>query len=268
MSIRTIYVMSEESNHSYCKIGKDGNWPFRFKQASSHNPFKLQVNAAWHFPELTNKEIIQLEATVQSGLEPLTGSIVSEWYALNPTDAVALLTERLQRPPDETVTPDVPIYNDWGESNCTKQGQTYKSRIWIYSEDVPNGRVKVGHGILFDTNFKYNFTYNPRPVYLRACMELGVSFGGPSPLLQENNETIQEIWETTTLRFGDGPHTHSLGWLHDGVSVSDVVSLLRSLGMVRYDLALPKPADARPRDPSVPPIPFGVVPPQYRVKPL
>ena len=265
-SKRTIYIMAEAGNQDYCKIGKDSNWPFRFKQAHSHNHKKMEVVAAWHFTGLTNSDIIGLEAVAQNGLSRLSDAVVSEWYAINPLEAVRVLTERFKRRPDDLDSPEVPIYNDWGEPNCTKKGNTYKSRIWIFSEDVPDGRVKISHGILFDTNYRYNFTYNPRPVYLRFAVELPESFGGPSPLLERNNEIIQHLWEKATVKFGEGPDRHALGWLNDGVKLQEVIAFFINNDLVPYDLTSPKPEDARPKDPSVNEIQYGKVPPQYRVK--
>jgi hypothetical protein len=267
LSKRSIYIISEKNNGTYCKIGKDSNWPFRYKQALSHNPHSLSVNAAWHFPTYSSQQLIELESSAQAGLTKLDGAIVTEWYAVKPQKAVEELTKRFKRQPDESSSPNVPIYNDWGEPNDTKGGITYKSRIWVYSEDVPNGRVKITHGILFDTNFKYNFTYNPRPVYLRCCYEWPVSYGGPSPLLQRDNAIIQSVWDEATRNFGDGPEKHALGWLKQGVCIPDVVSFMVGKGLIPFDLTAPKPADARPKDPSVGAIAIGKLPPLYRYKP-
>lgn len=263
---RTIYIMAEEGNDAYCKIGKDSSWPFRFKQAHSHNPNRLKVVAAWHFMGIANTDIIAMESHVQGGLPGLQGAIVSEWYAVNPKAAVEIVSERLRRKPDETSSPIVPVYNDWGEPNCTKNGETYKSRIWLYSEDILGGRVKISHGILFDTNYKYNFTYNPRPVYLRYALELPECFGGPSPKLKVNNVRIQQLWEQATTKFGTGPDSHTLGWLNKEVGLEEVIVFFSNNGLVQYDLTSPKPADARPKDPSVVAIEYGKVPPQYRVR--
>jgi hypothetical protein len=269
VSRRSIYIITEENNETYCKIGKDSNWPFRFKQAQSHNPVSLGMAAVWHFEGISLKQINELESVAQAGLSKVNGSIVAEWYAITPKDAVDTLSKRFGRAPDEVDTlPKVGLYDDWRERDDTKKGVTYKRRIWVNSEEGEGGRVKISYSIFYDTYYQYKFTYNPRPVYLNCCFEYPVSFGGPSPSLKKGNEVVNNLWDEAIKSLGNGLQDKAVGWLRPGVTISDVASFFLDRGLVIFDITAPKPDDCLPWDPQIPKLQAGKAPPNGRLRPF
>lgn len=265
-SKRTIYIITEEGNTTYCKIGKDSNWPYRYRQSLSHNPIPLHVSATWHFKDASLQELNKLETIAQSGFTRVPNADIDEWYAISPEMAIEQLSKRFGRKPDSVNDPVVLNYDDWRKKTDTVKGETYKRRIWLFAENVPDGRLKLSYSIFYDTNYLYKFTYNPRPIYLRGCFEYPKSFGGPSTLLAEGNKIAKQAWDEAMTRFGFGPDAPAVGWLKQGVTVEEVAKFFTGKGLVQLDLTAPKPTDCQQKDDQIQQLPVGKVPPQNRVK--
>jgi hypothetical protein len=104
--------------------------------------------------------------------------------------------------------------------------------------------LKLAAGSLYDTAYRYNFTYCPFPVRLIGGFETQLS-------IPENNRKIMAGWEHVVESLGGGAKAQPMGWLKKGVSPRDVRAALAAFDCTAFPLSRPKPGDARPKDPSL-----------------
>jgi hypothetical protein len=169
-----------------------------------------------------------------------------------------LQIEPIRRPPTSTL----PSYDDW-RSLPDVDGDNRK-RLWVHLEDGPVARMKVIPSVLYDTAYRYTFTYNPYPVYLIAAYQ---SSSDSRFLRTTENARVWDVWKSVTKTLGEKVPPEAIGWLDEGVQFEQLESLIRSSGLTSYNLSAPKPRDAPLKDPSVQSIQYGVHPPMTRVRP-
>lgn len=115
------------------------------------------------------------------------------------------------------------------------------------------------HSTLYDTCYKYAFTYNPFPVYLVAAYHHPFLPSGPTHRLRAGNLPVESCWERIVSDEAHGPGlmATNVGWLNEGATLDWVSGQATSRGLVSYDLRQTKPACVRPRDAQITPIQVG-----------
>ena len=180
----TYYVLVDQEIPTCVKVGKDTNWPQRYKQARCHSPGKIVVAATLQIPSANRAEQEALDASVKHVLSPYMRNVsignarVLEWYDVTAVEAVRLLltipalakSEVTVNPPEIQFTQSAYEYEDWRD-----RGQPqYRWRAFLF-QILPSssaaayphdGRMKLAAGSLYDTAYRYNFTYCPFPVAL------------------------------------------------------------------------------------------------------
>lgn len=272
--MNVIYVFGNSEYPNMCKIGYDSKWPspsekakdrIRFEQARSHNPRNIIIHGIWTFE--SNEEMKEAEKKIKKLLRPYcrTESHGKEWFNISHQDATGkilaagIVTNKLQQPhPPQVMDREMP-YDDWRELKDTYKGEVYKRILWVFQEDSPEKRIKVIHSPLFDTCYKYAFTYNPFPVFLVAAYHHPFSPKGPTLELREGNILVESFWKkiVSDKTYGPGLMATNVGWLNTEATLDWVCAQTKSIGLVSYDLLQPKPAYMRPADPQIPPITTG-----------
>lgn len=265
----TFYVMQDSELPGVVKVGKDTGWPGRFKQARCHTPGKITVPAVFHLPDLDRNGQEKLDTLVKSTLQSFSRDVtygkarVKEWYDIDPEAVVHLIQEIPEFTLAElkqNVGPALPTsqieYEDWrdrGKAEC-------RWRAFLFQiADLPTktshqhiGRLKLAAGSLYDTAYRYNFTYCPFPVLLIGGFETELS-------ISENNQNIMAGWQYVVENFGNGSKSQPMGWLKEGLDPQKVCDALATFGCRTFPLYRPKPIDARPKDPSLSATDIGAV---------
>lgn len=165
------------------KVGKDTGWPDRFKQARCHTPGRISIPALFHLPDMDRSGQDYLDGLVKSALQPFARNItygrarVQEWYNISPEAAIRTIktipefTEaevQLNRAPS-LVTSQL-HWEDWrdrGKKECRWRAFLFQvADLSIGTNHSHVGRLKLAAGSLYDTAYRYNFTYCPFPVLL------------------------------------------------------------------------------------------------------
>jgi len=271
----TIYIFGSKGLDDICKIGYDSNWPaasekakktIRFEQSRSHNPREILIHGIWAFD--TKEEMKDAEKKIHLALHPYqrTAAHGREWFDLGHKEAIhkivssgAVQAGPMQVPHPQPVDRAMP-YDDWRDPKDVYKGQVYKRLLWVFQEDSPDRRIKVIHSPLFDTCYKYAFTYNPFPVFLVAAFHHPLLPSEPTMELREGNLQVESCWQQIVAdeTHGPGLDATNVGWLNEGATVDWIREQAESHGLVGYDLLQPKPGCVRPQDPQLtPPIPVG-----------
>lgn len=272
--MNVIYVFGNSEYPNMCKIGYDSKWPshsekakdrIRFEQARSHNPRDIIIHGIWTFD--SKEKMKEAEKKIKKLLLPYrrTESHGTEWFDLSHQDAAAkifasdIVIDKLQQTlPPKPIDREMP-YDDWRELKDTYKGEVYKRILWVFQEDSPQKRIKIIHSPLFDTCYKYAFTYNPFPVFLIAAYHHPFSPKGPTLELREGNILVESCWEkiVSDKTYGPGLMATNVGWLNTGANLDWVCTQTKTYGLVSYNLLQAKPACVRPADPQMPPIATG-----------
>lgn len=272
--MHVIYIFGDSEHGDLCKIGYDGNWPdtsekakkvIRYEQARSHNPREVQVHGIWLFD--SGAKMKEAEKRIHAALYGYRRmeSHGREWFNISCREAVkkilqsgAVHSEPLSVPPPIPMDRPLP-YDDWRDPGDVYKGEVYKRLLWVFREDSPSGRFKVIHSPLYDTCYRYAFTYNPFPVYLVAAYHHSFAPAVPCLELREGNEVVQACWKeiVSDKTHGPGLMAVNVGWLNQGAILEWISRKAVTYGLVFYDLRQPKPACMRPRDPQITPINAG-----------
>ena len=149
-------------------------------------------------------------------------------------------------------------YDDWRDYG--DKWRDYRWHYWLFRERKPDGRWKLICSSLYDTFYRYSFTYNPYPARLMAAFE---AVDGVDKLGQENrraNDRLIALWQDLMRQYGLF-ESFQVGWLPPEVNMSQLMKSLKKVGLRPVDLTRPKPTFVRPRDSSIRQIPVGTVPP-------
>ncbi|MFW9604834.1 MAG: GIY-YIG nuclease family protein [Trichlorobacter sp.] len=260
-----IYIFGNAEYPNFCKIGYDSNWPkpsekakktIRFEQARSHNPRNILIHGIWEFE--TKESMKTAEKTIHDALRSYrrTETHGKEWFDLSPVDAIkiAIASRAVGTQPIQT---SIPItkdrerpYDDWREPSDLYKGEVYKRILWVFQEDSPENRIKVIHSPLYDTCYKYGFTYNPFPVFLVAAYHHPTSPPGPAMELRSGNIHVENCWQSiiSDKIYGPGLEATNVGWLNRNATLDWVREQALSSGLVAYDLLQPKPGCVMPVD--------------------
>ncbi len=257
-----VYVLREKSVAKPLKIGTDTKWPLRFRAAASHTPRDLEAAAIWSLPGAEAARV--LDATFRRALtRSVYATRALEWYDLTLDEAVRQVEPMLPGGSTLTLAPAIPslgraLWDDWRE--IRPKYRSYRWRTWIFQEDSPERRVKVSYGALYDTHFRYAFTYNPWPVFLVGGME--------HPQGTTANDGVADAWTDLVCSLGRGSMERAVGWLRPGVEPAEAAAFLATRSLVPFSLSRPKPVDAPARESSINAIAYGAVPPQAWVRDL
>jgi len=272
--MNVVYILGDTENPEMIKIGYDSNWPanseqakktIRFEQARSHNPRGVTVHGIWSFG--TADEMKDTERKIHSLLQQYhrTDTHGREWFNIGYQDAArkilsaGLVTSAaLQGPSPQTRKREMP-YDDWREPSELYKGDVYKRLLWIFQEDGPQKRLKVIHSPLFDTCYKYAFTYNPFHVHLVAAYHHPLFPAGPTGEMSKGNAQVESCWRQiiSDKTHGPGLEATNVGWLNKGATLEWIGEQALASGLVSYNLLQPKPGCVRPQDPQIPAIPVG-----------
>lgn len=269
-----IYLFKDAEYPNICKIGYDSNWPepsqkakkvIRFEQARSHNPREVIIYGIWSYQ--TKEAMKEAEKKIHAILGPYRRTIAHgrEWFDISCQAAVCKIMgagivdeepSLVQKPlPMDRAMP----YDDWRDPSDLYKGEVYKRLLWVFQEDSDQSRIKVIHSPLFDTCYRYAFTYNPFPVYLVAAFHHPFSPEGPTNKLRTGNEAVENCWQLIIAdkEYGPGIEATNVGWLRKGATLSWIARKAQTCGLVPYNLLQPKPVYVRPSDPQIPSIPVG-----------
>lgn len=257
----SFYIMQDDELPGSVKVGKDTSWPSRFKQARCHTPGKMNVPALFQLQDADRQEQEHLDGLIKSALQPFSRDVtygvsqVKEWYDISPEHAIQLI-QKIPEFADALLTrnvfPDLPAsqlcYEDWrdrGKNECRWRAFLFQVVDLPQKTNHPHvGKLKLTAGSLYDTAYRYNFTYCPFPVILIGGFESKL----PIP---ENNRNVLLGWEHAVNRLGNGTTKQPMGWMNKGVSPADVRDALAKFDCKPFPLSRPKPRDARPKDPSL-----------------
>ncbi|MDF1556154.1 MAG: hypothetical protein P1P84_23995 [Deferrisomatales bacterium] len=271
--MQVLYVLGDAGYPQFSKVGYDSEWPTRYQQALSHNPRGITVSGLWKFR--TKPELREAERRAKQTLAGFKRTVChgAEWFDLSGDDVHRALVhagvvegEGLPRTAPRLPSRDLP-YDDWRKISDDYKGQVYRRLLWVFREETPQNRIKVIHSPLYDTCYRYAFTYNPFPVFLAAAYRHPAVADGPTPVLRKGNERVMQVWEKIVQdpSFGPGIAARNVGWLAEGTTEQRVEEVARDAGLESYDLGQAKPRDVRPRDSQVSPIAPGAIPPMRRV---
>jgi hypothetical protein len=162
-----IYAFRDLGVPGCVKIGKDTRWPKRLEQARSHTPRGMSALALWPVPENT---LSTAEKRAVIGLPRRTNTPGKEWYDCEPDQAVETIAKNLGiEPVRSPVVGNLRAYDDWRSQPHGDKDN--RKRLWVHLEDGPTARIKVIPSVLYDTAYRYAFTYNPYPVFLVAAYQ-------------------------------------------------------------------------------------------------
>jgi hypothetical protein len=272
--VNVIYILGDTENSEMIKIGYDSNWPaiseqakktIRFEQARSHNPRGVTVHGLWSFG--TMEEMKSTERKIHSLLRQYqrTDTHGREWFNIGYQDAVAKIlsaglvtSAALQDPSPRTKKRNLP-YDDWRNPSDLYKNEVYKRLLWIFQEESPQKRIKVMHSPLFDTCYKYAFTYNPFHVHLVAAYHDSFFPDGPTVEMRKGNLQVESCWQqiVSDEKHGPGIRATNVGWLNNGATLEWVSEQALKCGLKPYDLSQPKPRCVRPQDGQITTIPVG-----------
>ncbi|WGT50454.1 GIY-YIG nuclease family protein [Thioclava nitratireducens] len=264
-----LYVIRDPRLPDACKIGKDTNWPKRYQQALCHSPAPLKVVESFSFSD--SVEVKQAEKDASRLLAHFKRSgDVNEWYDLPAHGSLEQLKQKFSGwQVDQTSTTQADVarrgklpYDDWRD--YSNKWRECRWHFWLFRERKTNGRWKLICSSLYDTFYRYSFTYNPYPVRLMAAFE---AVDGIDNVALENrraNDRLIGLWEDLMMQQGI-LESFQVGWLPPEVCISQFMKTLEQSGMRPVDLARPKPPFVRPRDSSIRQVPVGTVPPLYRL---
>jgi hypothetical protein len=255
-----IYALQDNGLDECVKIGKNTEWPKRLVQARSHTPRGISTVALW---PVSPDKLNLAEKRAVAGFSKRKSTPAREWYNCTSDDAIDRVTRNLEIEPIRRPTaPALPSYDDW-RSLPDADGDNRK-RLWVHLEDGPIARLKVIPSVLYDTAYRYTFTYNPYPVYLIAAYQ---SSSDSRFSRTTENARVWEVWKSVTNTLGARVLPEAIGWLDADVQFEQLDSLVRSFELTSYNLSAPKPRDAPLKDGSVQSIQYGALPPMKRVRP-
>lgn len=257
----TFYIMQDDDLSGSVKVGKDTGWPDRYKQARCHTPGRISVPALFHLPDMDRKGQEYLDGRVKLALQTFARNVsygsakVQEWYDISPEAAVRRIMEIPEFVGAQLKRNEVPVlpqsqlmYEEWrdrGKSECRWRAFLFEAVEHPNGSNHPHvGRLKLAAGSLYDTAYRYNFTYCPFPVLLVGGFETNLP-------ISENNTKIMTGWENVVAKLGNGSNAQPMGWLQKGTTHQEVRDALAVFECTAVPLARPKPHDARPKDPSL-----------------
>lgn len=263
----TFYVFQDDAIPGSVKIGKDTSWPSRYKQARCHTPGNITVAALFQLPDMDRSGQERLDSLIKSTFQPYSrpvscnGAGVQEWYDLDAESAIRKLRhlpELSEAEMSGNILPLLPAgqidYEDWrdrGKSECRWRAFLFQVVDLHEKTSHPHvGRLKISAGSLYDTAYRYNFTYNPFPVVLIGGFETDLT-------IEENNKNIMDGWHEVVTSLGNGATSQPMGWLQEGVTPENVRDTLAKYRSTPFLLSRHKPEDARPKDPSLSATPIG-----------
>jgi hypothetical protein len=263
--MNAVYMLGDAEHPEMIKVGFNSDWPTRFEQVRSHNPRNVIVHGIWIFN--SKDEIKEVESRIHStlGQHHRKNTHGKEWFDIGYQEAlekiitsgiVGSLPQQDQSP--QTKNREMP-YDDWRNPSDLYKKEVYKRLLWVFQEDSPQKRIKVIHSPLFDTCYKYAFTYNPFPVYLVAAYHHPLFTNGPSHDMRAGNIQVESCWRqiVSDEEHGPGFMATNVGWLNKEATIEWVREQACSRGLVTYDLLQPKPGYVRPQDGQIKPIPVG-----------
>ncbi len=261
MNQLSFYIMEDRAVEGCVKVGKDTSWPKRFVQARCHTPGEIHVCAVFILPPSDRSEQDRVDHLVRSALAPfrrnieISGRGVQEWYNLSPPDAekhLLKIPELRGVPVDKSGNPTLTSkqldYEDWRDRGAKDK----RHRAFLF-EVVPNrdhnthphvGRIKLVAGSLYDTAYKYNFTYCPFAVELVGGFE-------SVDKIADNNKILQDAWKFIVSKYGKGPDRQPMGWLNPGTTTLEVRKEMERYEFTPFRLSRAKPMDSRVKDPSI-----------------
>lgn len=272
--MNVVYILGDTEYPEMIKIGYDSNWPaiseqakktIRLEQAHSHNPRGVKVHGIWTFD--SKEKMKESERKIHSLLHQhrRTDTYGREWFDIGYNDAEQMIISSgivaaaaRQDPAPQTMKRDLP-YDDWREPSDLYKSQVYKRLLWVFQEESPQKRIKVIHSPLFDTCYKYAFTYNPFHVHLVAAYHHPFFPSGPTHEMREGNIQVESCWRqiVSDEKHGPGIRATNVGWLNRGATLEWVSEQALKCGLKRYDLLQPKPGCVRPQDGQITTIPVG-----------
>jgi hypothetical protein len=263
--MNVVYMIGDIEHPDLTKIGYNSDWPTRYEQVRSHNPRDIVVHGVWVFD--SKEEIRQVERKIHLELSQFHRKCThgNEWFDINHEKVVEKVisagivkSRPLQDPSPKVRKRDLP-YDDWRHPSDVYKNEIYKRLLWVFREESPQQRIKVIHSPLFDTCYKYAFTYNPFPVYLVAAYHHPFFPDSPSIELRAGNEQVEACWRRIVSDHANGPGlmATNVGWLNKNSTIGWVAEQAHAQGLVRYDLLQPKPRCVRPKDGQIPPTPLG-----------
>ncbi|MTH94968.1 GIY-YIG nuclease family protein [Roseibium sp. RKSG952] len=270
-----LYFMEDPRLPNSCKIGKDTQWPQRFKQARSHNPSALKIRFLISFQRADSLANAERELRNRLADYRRQGD-VKEWFDIGAERVISELSGELPWLGEAKVSkpivwdkPQQKFYDDLRDlAKRTKKSENRHCRwhIWLFKELSSHARYKISVGSLFDTQFTYAFTYNPHPVRLVAGFE---HRSGINEISEDNagpNEDLVRIWNDL-LSFYECGQNEQVGWLPEGIDEQQIANLFAKYPISAIPLDRPKPIWVRPKDPSLKMIAPGAIPSQRRVLP-
>ncbi len=274
----SFYFLEDEQVPGATKVGKDTAWPSRFKQARCHSPGRIRARAVIRLPEASRALQGELDGLVNGALAMFRRDVafhgigVREWYDLpweSALQRVRVLGQfaaaEVAIDPDIQLPPSQLDYEDWRDrGHRDRRWRLFVFQVRDMQEATGHphiGRFKVAAGSLYDTAYRYNFTYCPFPVVLVG------GFESAAPI-QDNNRSVIEAWREMVMRHGPGETGQPMGWLVPGVDRTTISEIAHKYGLAAFPLDRPKPSDARVKDPSVSETPIGSKHPVSRVDDL
>jgi len=263
--VNVVYILGDVEYPEMIKIGYNSDWPTRFEQVRSHNPRGIVVHGIWVYN--SRDEIKRVESRIHSCLIAYQRKNAHgrEWFDISYAEALQkILAEGIvdslpRQDPSPQIQPRDMPYDDWRHPSDVYKAEVYKRLLWVFQEDSPQKRIKVIHSPLFDTCYKYAFTYNPFPVYLVAAYCNPLWPGGPTMEMRKGNDIVEACWKdiVSDELYGPGLLATNVGWLNKEATVQWVNEQAVCHGLVPYDLLQPKPRFVRPQDGQIKPIPAG-----------
>jgi hypothetical protein len=265
-----LYVFADKGIPGASKIGKSATPVSRYRQARAHTPRGIRVEAMFNLG--TSSDAAEAERDAKRALKTChRKGPAKEWFDIDPKAAIEIIrrlpcmnrAQELRDLPPRLNARDI-CYDDWRETRV--QFGEYRWRMFLFEEGSPERRLKVSHGALYDTAYRYTFTYNPWPVHLIAGFENPAASEQISAANVTANARVAEAWAKLVEAKGR-PLAEEVGWLNADVAPQDVASFLKTEGLAPFDLNRAKPLGAPPKDASVPATAYGTVQPLHQVRP-
>jgi len=263
--VNVVYILGDIEHPEMIKIGYNSKWPVRYEQVRSHNPRNVIVHGIWIYN--SKDEIKTVEKKIHSALSKYhrTDTYGKEWFNIGYLAAVEKIISSgiVTTMPTQDQSPKIQVrempYDDWRNPSDLYKNEVYKRLLWVFQEDSPQKRIKVIHSPLFDTCYKYAFTYNPFHVHLVAAYHDSFFPTGPTVEMRKGNVQVESCWQqiVSDEKFGPGIKATSVGWLNNGTTLDWVAEQAFKCGLKPYDLAQPKPGCVRPQDGQITTIPVG-----------
>lgn len=235
-SNHVIYAFSDPIDPEKVKIGKDQSWPKRYRQAQSHSPRTLSLVGVWPRP-IQERATLQNEEQRALALFPRAADCDGrEWVEARPSEVRDVLSGLFGSPAAWEADSSLKPFDDWRDWPNPKNSKSQRS-LWI-GEERSTGRLKIVHSA------------NPKP-FSAACPTYSVkglrwkeAWGWPDDLwsasdaLHPLDSRLIELWRELVSTLGGGEQDLHLGWLSEGVRLSDLHGRLELAGLQRRALGL------------------------------